>query len=57
MYLVKTIIQLHGGEISAESVEGEYTRLKFRLPKKKEVTKKRSSKEDKNIEKSADKVG
>lgn len=57
LYLVKTIIQLHGGEISAESVEGEYTRLKFKLPKKKEVTKKRSSKEDKNTEKSADKVG
>ena len=42
LYLVKTIIQLHGGEITAESVEGEYTRFRFRLPKKKEVPKKRS---------------
>ena len=42
LYLVKTIIQLHNGEITADSVEGEYTRFKFRLPKKKEVTKKRS---------------
>ena len=42
LYLVKTIIQLHGGEITAESVEGEYTRFWFRLPKKKEVPKKRS---------------
>lgn len=41
LYLVKTIIQLHNGEISAESVEGEYTTFKFRLPKKKEVPKKR----------------
>ena len=42
LYLVKTIIQLHGGEITAESVEGEYTRFRFRLPKKKKVPKKRS---------------
>ena len=41
LYIVKTIIQLHNGEISAESIEGEYTRFKFRLPKKKEVPKKR----------------
>ena len=41
LYLVKTIIQLHNGEISAESIEGEYTTFKFRLPKKKEVPKKR----------------
>lgn len=57
LYIVKTIIQLHGGEISAESVEGEYTSFKFRLPKKKEAVKKRSSKEDKNTEKPTNEVG
>lgn len=41
LYLVKTIIQLHNGEINAESTEGEFTRFTFRLPKKKEVPKKR----------------
>ena len=35
LYLVKTIIRLHDGEISAQSVEGEYTTFKFRIPKKK----------------------
>lgn len=48
LYLVKTIIRLHGGEITAESVVDKYTCFKFRLPKKKEVTKKRISKESKN---------
>ncbi|MBQ2151964.1 MAG: ATP-binding protein, partial [Clostridia bacterium] len=44
LFIVKTIIQLHGGEISAESEEGKYTRFKFRLPKKTENEKKRSLK-------------
>ena len=48
LYIVKTIIRLHGGEITAESVVDEYTCFKFRLPKKKEVAKKRMSKENKN---------
>ncbi len=43
LYLVKTIIQLHNGEITAESVEGESTTFKFRLPKKKEIPKKLAS--------------
>lgn len=47
LYLVKTIIQLHGGEIIAESVENEYTSFKFRLPKKKEASHRRVPKEDK----------
>ncbi len=34
LYLVKTIIRLHGGEITAESVENEYTRFSFHIPKK-----------------------
>lgn len=59
LYIVKTIVQLHGGEINAESVEGEYTKFKFRLPKKKDSgSKKRASlndgKEDKNVNKTAE---
>ena len=41
LYIVKTIIQLHGGEIKADSVEGEYTQFWIRLPKKKEPVRKR----------------
>ncbi len=33
LYIVKTIINLHGGRITAESIEGEYTEFKFILPK------------------------
>ena len=33
LYIVKTIIDLHGGHITAESVEGVYTEFKFNLPK------------------------
>jgi len=32
LYIVKTIIQLHGGEIKARSVEGEYCEFIFWLP-------------------------
>lgn len=32
LYLVKTIIELHGGQISARSEEGEYTEFIFHLP-------------------------
>ncbi len=35
LYLVRSIIRQHGGDITAESVEGEYTTFEFRLPKKK----------------------
>ena len=34
LYIVKTIIQLHGGEIRAESVVNQYCRFVFWLPKK-----------------------
>ncbi len=44
LYIVKTIIRLHGGDITAESKVDEFTRFKFRLPKKKETSKKRSGK-------------
>lgn len=55
LYIVKTIVQLHGGEINARSVEGEYTSFKFRLPKKKDtsVKKRKESKEERN----ADSIG
>lgn len=33
LYIVKTIIDLHGGHITAESIEGVYTEFKFNLPK------------------------
>lgn len=33
LYIVKSILDLHGGSISASSVEGRYTRFVFRLPK------------------------
>ena len=32
LYIVNTIIRLHGGEISVRSVEGEYTEFAFWLP-------------------------
>lgn len=32
LYIVKTIINLHKGEICASSVEGEYTEFTFTLP-------------------------
>lgn len=34
LYLVKTIIELHGGQIFASSVEGEYTEFVFNIPLK-----------------------
>lgn len=33
LYLVRSIIRLHGGDIKAESVYGEYTEFEFYLPK------------------------
>lgn len=32
LYIVKTMVQLHGGEIRVESVENEYTMFEFWLP-------------------------
>ena len=34
LYLVRSIIRLHGGDITANSVYGEYTEFDFYLPKK-----------------------
>lgn len=39
LYIVKTIIRLHGGEITASSVPDEYTQFEFWLPKKQEPPK------------------
>lgn len=32
LYIVKTIINMHDGEISAKSVQGEYTEFRFTIP-------------------------
>lgn len=37
LYIVRTIIRLHGGEITASSVENEYCQFEFWLPKLKEA--------------------
>ena len=36
LYIVKTIIRLHGGDIRARSEKGQYTEFSFSLPKKKD---------------------
>lgn len=32
LYIVKTIVEMHGGTVKAESVENEYTKFEFTLP-------------------------
>lgn len=32
LYIVKTVVELHGGTVSAESVEDEYTQFEFTIP-------------------------
>ena len=32
LYIVQTVIRLHGGEIAVRSVEGEFTEFTFRVP-------------------------
>lgn len=39
LYIVRTIIRLHGGEITASSEPEEYTQFEFWLPKKQEAPK------------------
>ena len=36
LYIVRTIIKLHGGDITVSSVEGEYCEFEFWLPKQPE---------------------
>jgi len=38
LYIVRTIVNRHGGEISVSSKEGEYTEFKFSIPKGKNPT-------------------
>lgn len=33
LYIVKTIVEMHGGSVNADSVENEYTAFSFTLPK------------------------
>ncbi len=47
LYLVRSIIRLHGGEITADSVYGEYCEFDFYLPKR-QINKKQDKKGDKN---------
>lgn len=44
LYLVRSIIRLHGGEITVESVVGEYCQFKFYIPKKQNGVKKQERK-------------
>lgn len=44
LYLVRSIIRLHGGDITAESVVGEYCQFKFYIPKKQNGQKKQERK-------------
>ena len=37
LYIVRTIVKLHGGEITASSVQGEYCQFSFWLPRNKPV--------------------
>lgn len=39
LYIVRTIIRLHGGDITASSEPEEYTQFEFWLPKKQEAPK------------------
>lgn len=52
LYIVKTMVQLHGGEIRVESVENEYTLFEFWLPNiSSKEEKKKAPKPVKNKEK------
>jgi signal transduction histidine kinase len=44
LYLVRSIIRLHGGNITAKSIVGEYTEFDFYLPKKRIDNKKSDNK-------------
>ena len=43
LYIVRTIIKLHGGEINVSSVQGEYCRFEFYIPKRSENDKARDN--------------
>lgn len=39
LYIVRTILKLHGGDISVSSVMGEFCRFEFTIPKPQEAPK------------------
>lgn len=39
LYIVRTILKLHGGDISVSSVVGQYCRFEFYIPKPQEAPK------------------
>lgn len=43
LYIVKTMVQLHGGEIHVESVENEYTLFEFWIPNHSEKSEKKKT--------------
>ena len=43
LYLVRTILQLHGGNIQVTSVQGQFCRFEFYLPRPKETPKLKES--------------
>ena len=45
LYIVRTIIKLHGGEITVQSVENEYCQFEFWIPKHEEPKLKAGKKE------------
>ncbi len=49
LYIVKTMVQLHGGEIRAESVENDYTLFEFWIPNKGDKGEKKDKKTVKTI--------
>ena len=55
LYIVRTIIKLHGGEITVSSVENEYTQFQFYLPKKPEPPKLKENPKELPNEKEAEK--
>lgn len=46
LYLVRSIIRQHGGDITASSVEGEYTTFEFYVPKKKKENRKQHAEDE-----------
>lgn len=48
LYIVKTILRLHGGDITASSVVGQYCAFTLWLPKEKDKLKEKAEKAEKN---------
>ncbi len=50
LYLVRSIIRMHGGDISAKSEYGQYTEFRFYLPRKQKKPEKKKEKEKNLLE-------